>query len=108
MIGVGLVLSGGYSTIRSGEQTIPRQSLPPGASIILFPQTYYKYAMLLFYGDGGDGVRLNVRIGAELHQIDSDNKAISVVADNYLEITATNISTAEQSTPTIKISYITW
>ena len=102
------MLSGKYSIIKSGEQTIPRQSLASGASIILLPQTYYRYAVVLFYGDGGDNVRLDVRIGAELHQIDSDNKAISVVTDNYLEITATNISTIEQQTPTIKILYIMW
>ena len=108
VVNVGLVLSGKYPIIKSDRQVILRQSVEPGASITLLPQTYYRYAMIFFLGDGGDGIRLYVKIGTELHQLDGNHEAIGIVTDNYLEITATNTSAVEQQTPTINISYIIW
>jgi len=105
---MGRVLSGKYPIIKSSEFVIPRQTVPPGASVTLLEPTYYRYAFMLFYGDGGDGVIINVKIGGEQHQTDGATKAIGVAPEKIIEIEATNTSPYEQTTPTISIAYMVW
>jgi len=105
---MGRVLSGKYPVIKSSEFVIPRQIVPPGASITLLEPTYYSYALLLFHGDGGSTVELNIRMGSKSATIHGYTQAIGVVTDDMLEITARNIGAGSQETQTIEIAYLLW
>ena len=105
---MGLVLSGRYPVIRSNEFIIPKQSVPPGASVMLLQPTYYRYALILFYGDGGSTVELDIKIGNRSTTIHGYTQAIGVVTEDMLEITARNVGAGSQETQTIEIAYLLW
>ena len=105
---MGRVLSGKYPVIKSSEFVIPRQTVPPGASVTLLEPTYYSYALLLFHGDGGSTVELDVKMGNRSTTIHGYTQAIGVVTDDMLEIIARNVGAGSQETQTIEIVYLLW
>jgi hypothetical protein len=97
------------TTITSGKTRIQQQSVSAGATVTLLPQTTYKFAIILFHGNGDPQVTLTVRVGTTTYIVNGDEQAIEVVANEAVEITATNTNTVNPySTPTIEIVYMNW
>jgi hypothetical protein len=96
-------------TITSNKQVIQPQSLNAGATATLLPQTTYKFAIILFYGDGDPQIQLSIVVGSNTYTLNGDEQAIEVLADESITITASNTDTANpHNTPTIEIAYLTW
>ena len=95
--------------ITSSKQIIPPQSLNAGATATLLPQTTYKFAIILFHGDGESQIQLTVKVNTKTFTLSGSDQAIEIVANETIEITATNTDTASpRSTPTIEIASISW
>ena len=95
--------------IRSGKQIVQRQTLDPGATATLLPSTTYKFAIILFHGDGDPQVQLSVKVNNKVYTLNGDEQAIEVVANETVEITATNTDTANpHNTPTVEVVSISW
>jgi len=95
--------------ITSSKQIIQPQSLNAGATATLLPQTTYKFAIILFHGDGDPQVELTVKVNTKTFTLLGNEQAIEVVANETVEITATNTDTANpHNTPTVEIAYLTW
>jgi hypothetical protein len=90
--------------ITPSKQVIAKQTLNPNASTTLLPATQYKFAIVLFHGDGDPEVKHTITVNGVSAELMGDEQAIEVLADETLEITATNTSTAgAKSTMTIVI-----
>jgi hypothetical protein len=97
------------TTITSGKTRIQQQSINAGATVTLLPSTTYKFAIILFHGNGDPQVTLTVRVGTATYTVNGDEQAIEIIANEAVEITATNTDTVNPySTPTIEIVYINW
>jgi hypothetical protein len=95
--------------ITPSKQVIAKQTLDPNASTVLLPATQYRFAIVLFHGDGDPEVKHTVTVNGVAAELLGDEQAIEVLADETLEITATNTSTAEsKSTMTIEILSLGW
>jgi hypothetical protein len=95
--------------ITSGKTKISPQSVSAGGSATLLPSTTYKFAVILFHGDGEPQVTLSVKVGTATYTLNGDEQAIEVVANEAVEITATNTDTANpHNTMTIEVAYLTW
>ena len=103
---------GGLMIIRpppeSRKEVISKQSLTAGASTTLLPSTEYKYAVILFHGDGGKNVKVDVTVADTTALLYGHQQAIEIVASATVSIVATNTGTATEETPTIEIAYINW
>jgi hypothetical protein len=96
-------------TITSNKQVIQPQSLNAGATATLLPQTTYKFAIILFHGDGDPQVQLTVVVGGNTYIFNGDEQALEVLTNESITITANNTDTANtHNTPTIEIAYLTW
>jgi hypothetical protein len=95
--------------ITSGKTKISSQSVSAGGSATLLPSTTYKFAIILFHGDGEPQIQLTVRVGTATYTLSGDDQAIEIIANEAVEITATNTDTANpHNTMTIEIAYLTW
>jgi len=94
--------------ITSQKATIAPQSLAGGASVTLLPATTYKFAIIMFHGDGATEVRVDVTVDATTTSIYGNEQAIELVAGQSVSISATNTGTATASTPTIEIAFLNW
>jgi hypothetical protein len=95
--------------ITPSKQVISKQSISAGGSATLLPATQYKFAIILFHGDGDFEVKHVVRVGNTVAELAGDEQAIELVADETIEITATNTSTTEsKNTMTIEVLSLTW
>jgi hypothetical protein len=88
------------------KQYIARQTLGGGASVALLPATKYRYAIVLFHGDGDAEVNIDVTVDGVTTTISASDQAIEVIANQSIQIVATNTSTLDKSTPTIEIASI--
>jgi len=96
-------------TITSNKQIIQPQSLNPGATATLLPQTTYKFAIILFHGDGDPQIQLSVMVGSKTYTLSGDEQAIELIANESITITANNTDTANpHSTPTVEIVSVSW
>jgi hypothetical protein len=96
-------------TITSGKHVIQSRSLDAGARAILLSQIAYKFAIVLFHGDGDPQIQLSVAVGSNEYTINGDEQAIEVLANESIAVTASNTDTANpHNTPTIEIAYISW
>jgi len=96
-------------TIQSGRTTSVSTPLNPGESKTLLPQTTYKFAIILFHGDGDPQIQLSITVGSNNYTLNGDEQAIELIAGEQVTITANNTDTANQhNTPTIEILYLTW
>ena len=96
-------------TITSSKQIIQPQSLNAGATATLLPQTTYKFAIILFHGDGDPQIQLSITVGSNTYTLSGDEQAIELVAGEQVAITATNTDTANpHNTPTIEVVYLVW
>jgi hypothetical protein len=95
--------------ITPSKQVINKQSINAGASVTLLPATQYKFAIVLFHGDGDPEVKLSINVDTAVTELMGNEQAIEVLANETIEITATNTSTTEQkSTMTIEILSLAW
>jgi hypothetical protein len=95
--------------ITPSKQVINKQSINAGASVTLLPATQYKFAIVLFHGDGDPEVRHTVTVNGVATELMGDEQAIEMLADETIEITATNTSTTgAKSTMTIEVLSLTW
>jgi len=93
----------------SGKQIIQKQVLDPGATATLLPSTSYKFAIILFHGDGDPQVELTVKVDDKVYTLSGDEQAIEVAANETAEITAVNTdTTSPRNTPTIEMASISW
>jgi hypothetical protein len=96
-------------TITSNKQVIQPQSLNAGATATLLPQTTYKFAIILFHGDGGSQIKVTVKVNTKTYTLYGNEQAIEIVANETVEITAINTDTVNtHNTPTIEIIYLIW
>jgi len=96
-------------SITASKEVIARQTLPSGGSVTLKPTTNYKFAILLFHGDGEAQVRLDITKGATTVSIYANEQAIEVLANESISIVAVNEDTANpRNTPTIEIVSLSW
>jgi hypothetical protein len=95
--------------ITSSKQIIQPQSLNAGATATLLSPVTYKFAIILFHGDGDPQIQLSVTVGSNAYTLGGDEQAIELIAGEQVTITANNTDTANpHSTPTIEIVSISW
>jgi hypothetical protein len=95
--------------IVASKEVIQPQSIGAGGSVTLKPSTNYKFAIILFHGNGNSQVRIDVIKGAVTESIRGDEQAIEILANESISITAVNEDTATaRSTPTIEIVSLSW
>jgi len=93
----------------SGKQFIQQQTLDAGATATLLPSTTYKFAIILFHGDGDPQVQLTVKVNTKTFTLAGSDQAIELIAGETIEITATNTDTTNpRSTMTIELAYLSW
>jgi hypothetical protein len=110
LIGAGLMrITAPPPSITTSKQVIQPQSVTAGGSVTLKPTTMYKFAIMLFHGDGDSQVRLDITKGATTVSINANEQAIEVLANESISIVAINTDTASpRSTPTIEIVSLSW
>jgi hypothetical protein len=110
LVGAGLMkITAPPPTISSNKETIPRQSVGAGGSATLKPSTTYKFAIILFHGDGDNQVRIDVTKGAVTESIRGNEQAIEILANESISITAENTDTGTpRYAPTIEILSLEW
>jgi hypothetical protein len=97
------------TSISSNKETIPRQTLPSAGSATLKPTTTYKFAIVLFHGDGDPQVRLDITKGATTVSINGNEQAIEILANESILIAAVNTDIINpRSTSTIEIISLDW
>jgi hypothetical protein len=95
--------------ITSGKQIIQQRALDPGATTTLLPATTYRFAIILFHGDGDPQVQLTIQVNNKVYMLYGDEQAIELIANESITITATNTdTTSPRSTPTIELVHLTW
>ena len=95
--------------ITASKEVIARQSIGAGASVTLKPSTTYKFAIILFHGDGDSQVRLSIVRNGVTVSIYGNEQAIEVLANESITIVAVNEDTTTvRSTPTIEIVSLSW
>ncbi len=95
--------------ITHSKEIIPRQSIGSGANVTLKPTTTYKYAVILFHGDGDSQVRIDVVKGSETESLYGDEQAIEILAGESIEIRAVNTdSSSPRFSPMIEIASLAW
>jgi hypothetical protein len=93
----------------ASKEVIARQSIGAGSSVTLKPSTNYKFAILLFHGNGDSQVRLDVTVGSTTTSVNGDEQAIELLANESISITAVNTdTTTARYTPTIEILSLSW
>jgi hypothetical protein len=95
--------------ITASKEVIASQSITAGGSVTLKPTTTYKFAIILFHGNGEAQVRIDVIKGAVTERIRGDEQAIEVLANESVSIVAVNEDTANpRNTPLIEIVSLSW
>jgi hypothetical protein len=95
--------------ITPNKEVISRQSVGAGATVTLKPSTTYKYATILFHGDGDSQVRIDVVKGDTTESILGDEQAIEILAGETIEIRAVNTdSSSPRFAPMIEIASLAW
>jgi hypothetical protein len=96
-------------SITASKETITSRSVTAGGSVTLKPTTTYRFAILLFHGNGDPQIRLDITKGATTESIFGNEQAIEVLANESISITAVNTDTATaRNTPTIEIVSLSW
>ena len=110
IIGAGLMkITAPPPSITASKQVIASQGVTAGGSVTLKPSTTYRFAILLFHGDGNPQVRLDITKGATTISIYANEQAIEILANESIAITAVNTDTANpRNTPTIEIVSLSW
>jgi hypothetical protein len=93
----------------SRKEVISKQTLNPGASVTIKPQTQYHFAIILFHGDGDPEVKHVITVNGVATEIMGNEQAIEMLANETIEIVAVNTSTTEpKSSMTVEILSLSW
>lgn len=79
------------------------QSVEIGSTPTVIHSAYYRFAIILFHGDGDATLTIKVNVGDVENTLLADEQAIELVANKYIEIIAQHGS---GKSPTIEILYI--
>jgi len=94
---------------QTAKQFIQQQQLNPSGSTALLSPTTYRFAVILFHGDGDPQVQLTITVGSNTYTLNGDEQGIELIVDEQVSITANNTDTANpHSTPTVEIASISW
>jgi len=95
--------------ITASKETIASQSVTAGGSVTLKPSTTYKFAIILFHGNGDPQVRLDITRNGVTESLYGNEQAIEVLANESIAITAVNTdTTTARNTPLIEIVSLSW
>jgi hypothetical protein len=95
--------------ITSSKEVIQPQSVGAGGSVTLKPSTTYKFAIILFHGNGDSQIRLDIVKGAVTESIRGNEQAIDLLTNESITIVAVNEDTATaRNTQTIEIVSLSW
>jgi hypothetical protein len=95
--------------IVASKEVIQPQSIGAGSSVTLKPTTTYKFAIILFHGNGDSQVRIDVTKGAVTESIRGNEQAIEILANESISITAVNEdTTTARNKPTVEILSLGW
>jgi hypothetical protein len=94
--------------ITSSKELIARSSVGAGQTVTVKPSTNYKFAIILFHGDGEADVEVRIE-GETTRTIRGNEQGIELVANESITITAQNSNTSiSRFHPTIEILSLTW
>jgi hypothetical protein len=62
--------------ITPSKQVIAKQTLDPNASTVLLPATQYRFAIVLFHGDGDPEVKHTVTVNGVATELLGDSKQL--------------------------------
>jgi hypothetical protein len=90
------------------KEIINSGSIGAGQTVTLKPAALYKFAIMLFHGDGHADVEVRLQ-GVTLRTINGNEQAIELVAEEIIAITArNNNTTTSRNHPTIEILTLDW
>jgi hypothetical protein len=96
-------------SIASSKEVIPQQTLTSGGTATLKSTTTYKFAVILFHGNGDSQVRIDVIKGASTISLRANEQAIEILANESISIVAVNEDASNpRSAPTVEIASLTW
>jgi hypothetical protein len=94
-------------TLTFTRKIIDQQLVDPNATITLISKTFYKFAIIIFHGNGEHEVQLTIVVGEKTYTMCGDEQAIEVLTDENIEIYALNTDiTNPHYTTTIEIIYL--
>ena len=92
----------------SNKQLISSTSVPASGSATLLSSTAFKFAIILFHGDGDSDITVTIA-GATNRSIAGNQSGIETIANETISITASNSNTTTaKNTPTIEILSLQW
>jgi hypothetical protein len=95
--------------VTSSKEVIGRYMLAPGQTLTLRPTITYKFAIILFHGDGDSEVRVDIVKGETTTSIYGNQQAIEVLANETIKIDAVNTDTTIiKAAPIIEIVSLSW
>jgi hypothetical protein len=110
LVGAGLMrIRAPPPAITASKEVIRPQSIGAGSSVTLKPTTTYKFAIILFHGNGDSQIRLDIVRNGVTESLYGNEQAIEILANESISITAVNTDTASpRNTPTIEIVSLSW
>jgi hypothetical protein len=91
------------------KEVLNQQTIPPGMTFTIKAPTFYKYAIVVCYGDGSPLIIIRVFIGARQLDVGGSEYKVLAVGNDTLEIRAENTDTStSRITPRIEIIYLSW
>ena len=108
LVSLGLMKLKPPVAISSNLEMIPQQSVNAGASVTLKSSTMYKFAIIVFHGDGDPQITITVTRGDASATLYGNEQAFEFVANQSVQITAQNTDTVTHNTPKIEILSLTW
>jgi len=92
------------TAITASREVIPRQNIT-AVPATLKDTTTYKFAIVLFHGDGDSTLTLTVTRGTQTFTLYGNEQAIEIVVNENFKVEATSGS---GYSPTIEIAYLSW
>jgi hypothetical protein len=94
--------------IVASKEIINTGPIGAGQTVTLKPATDYKFAVMLFHGNGNPDVEVRLQ-GATLRTINGNEQGIELVAGETMTITARNNNASlTRNHPTIEILALDW
>jgi hypothetical protein len=94
--------------LRAHKELVEKKALPPETSYALLSK-HYKFAIVLFHGDGDPEVKHVITVNGVATEIMGNEQAIEVLANETIEIRATNTSATDvKNSMTIEILSLEW
>jgi hypothetical protein len=110
LVGAGLMkITAPPPSITASKELVASRSVGAGASVTLKPSTTYRFAIILFHGNGDPQIRLDITRNGVTVSIYGNEQAIELLANESITITAVNTdTTTARNTPLIEIVSLSW